>query len=121
MTNECVYPFIESGVLRVSEAALEKLREFVSDGRLWLPNVPRLPAFVWADGNRVRQLGTNEWRELGPCLTLDRVERRKVPANCVHVVDGFEFVVSVRSQVYEFGAERLIDVDDAAPTGFVLR
>jgi hypothetical protein len=44
-----------------------------------------------------------------------------VPANCMHVADDFEFAVAMFPHVLARAVERVIDVDEAAPTGFVLK
>jgi hypothetical protein len=121
MPDEYVHPFVEPGVLRVSDAVVEKLREYAREHPLWPRDVPRLPTISWYDENRIRTPGTNEWRELGPGLMPGWSDTVTVPANCVHVVDGFEFAVEMLPHILARASERRIDSDDTAPTGFVLR
>lgn len=119
--DEYVNPFVEQGVLRVSHAVVEELRRYARERPIWPRDVPRLPTITWYDENRIRTPGTNQRRELGPGLMLGWSDTVKVPANCVHDAGGFEFAVEMHSHILARAKERLIDRDDAAPTGFVLR
>jgi hypothetical protein len=121
MSGEYVDPFVEPRVLRVTAAAVEKLRTYARERPLWPREVPRLPTIFWYDENRIRTPGTNQWRELGPGLMPGWSDAVNVPANCVHVADNFEFAVAMFPHILARAVERVIDVDDAAPAGFVLR
>jgi hypothetical protein len=47
MPDEYVHPFVESGVLRICDAVVEKLREYAREHPLWPRDVPRLPTISW--------------------------------------------------------------------------
>lgn len=121
MTDEYIHPFIEPGVLRVSDAVVEKLHTYARERPIWPRDVPRLPTIVWYDENYIRTPGTNQRRSLGPGLMPGWSDTVTVPANCVHEAGGFEFAVEIHRHILVRAVERLIDVDDAAPTGFVLK
>ena len=54
-------------------------------------------------------------------LDLGAYARSDVPPGAIHRVDGVAFVIKIPKEIYAASAERLIDVDPAAPSKFVLR
>ena len=69
----------------------------------------------------MREKGTNEWRDVGAGLDLAAYERWKISDTRIQSNDGVDIAFKVSPQVYERSAERLIDTDETAFSGLVLR
>lgn len=113
--------FAPPGVVSVSAAALALARDFDEDTRRVRSAHPWVLAFDWADSRIVRMPKGGPRHELGPGLDLVAYEPADVPPDVVQTIDGLTFAVRIPSNIYERSRERLIDVDDAAPTKLVLR
>jgi hypothetical protein len=111
--------FIAPGTIRVSEAALQKAREFAAASGAG-PGGSRVVAFDWAQSIAVGSRGGPS-REVGPCLILGAYERNDVPPGFTERVGRFEFAVRMPLEVLAKSTERLIDIDDSKPFQLVLR
>lgn len=125
MTNTVSTPpegwFTPPGTLRISDAALELAREFREQARQAAPDEDWVISFDWADSRRFREKGTNEWRDVGGGLDLTAYERWKIQARYIQKIDDVDIVVKIPAPVWERSAERLIDADESAFSGLVLR
>jgi hypothetical protein len=113
--------FAPPGTLRVSASALQVARQFRDQARQAVPDEDWVVCFDWADSRRVRTKGTNEWRDVGAGLDLTAYERWKISDTHIQSIDGVDIAFKVPPQVYERSAERLIDTDETAFSGLVLR
>lgn len=80
-----------------------------------------LGSFDWADSRRVREAGTNAWRDLGAGIDLTAYEAEKVKAALTETLGGIRVAVKIPRTVWEAAGERLIDKDEAAFSGLALR
>jgi hypothetical protein len=112
--------FIELGVVRVSDAALQMAREFggVSGAG---PGGRRVATFDWAQTITISDRGGAPEREVGPCFILGAYEREDVPPDCIVRVGRFQYAIRMPREVLAQGAERLIDADESVPFGLVFR
>jgi len=115
------YWFAPLGTLRVSASALQLARLFRDQAKQAVPDEDWVVCFDWADSRRVRTKGTNEWRDVGAGLDLTAYERWKISDTHIQSIDGVDIAFKVPPQVYERSAERLIDTDETAFSGLVLR
>jgi hypothetical protein len=112
--------FIELGIVRVSDAALQMAREFggVSGAG---PGGRRVATFDWAQSITISDRAGAPEREVGPCFTLGAFEREDVPPGCIEQVGGFHYAIHMPREVLALGAERMIDTDESVPFGLVFR
>lgn len=115
------YWFAPLGTLRVSTSALQLARLFRDQAKQAVPDEDWVVCFDWADSRRVRTKGTNEWRDVGAGLDPTAYERWKISDTHIQSIDGVDIAFKVPPQVYERSAERLIDTDETAFSGLVLR
>lgn len=113
--------FTPPGKLRVSASALELAREFREQARQAAPDEDWIISFDWSDSRRIREKGSNEWRDIGAGLDLTAYERRKIRDDHIQRMEGMDIVMKVPAPVWEKSAERLIDTDETAFSGLVLR
>jgi hypothetical protein len=113
--------FSPPGIVTVSHAAMALAKAFEAEARKNHPHETWIVAFDWADSRRVRDRGTNNWRDLGAGLDLAAYESWKVPAKNIHETEGFRFAVKIPGQILEASPEKLIDADATAVSGLVLR
>jgi hypothetical protein len=107
--------------VRVSAAALQMAREFGEQVRHARPERVRLVAFDWAISRGIRRRVDGPMEELGPGLDLVSFDAAHIPREAIHETDGFLYVVKIPREVYDFSAQRLIDVDEAKFGGLTLR
>ena len=113
--------FTSPGTVRVSAAALAMAKAFDDEVRDKHSAEDWIVAFDWGDSRRVRDRGTNNWRDLGAGLDLVAYERWKIPDNDIQELDGLRFAVKIPGQVVKASNERLIDTDKASVSGLALR
>jgi hypothetical protein len=113
--------FTPPGTLRISQAAVALAREFREHARRAAPDQDWVISFDWADSRRVREKGTNDWREVGSGLDLTAYQRDKVKNEFVETIDDIDFAMRVPRSIWETSNQRLIDTDPAAFSGLTLR
>lgn len=86
-----------------------------------MPNEDWVISFYWADSRSVRETDNSEWQEVQPGLDLAAYERWKVPEQYVWRVGDTDIAVKIPTVEWEKSAERLIDVDESAFSGLILR
>jgi hypothetical protein len=113
--------FTPPGTLRISTSALELAREFRDQARESQPDEDWIVSYDWADSRRVREKGSNDWRDLGAGLDLTAYERWKIPEKHIQKTGDLEIVVKIPPQIWQKSKERLIDTDDTIFSGLILR
>lgn len=112
--------FIETGIVRVSDAALQMAREFAGVSRAG-PSGRRVATFDWAQSITISDHAGAPEREVGPCFILGAYEREDVPPDCIERVGRFQYAIRMPREVLAQGAERIIDADESVPFGLVFR
>ena len=112
--------FIARGSVRASDAALKLAQDFAASSGAGVVG-HRVATFDWAQSIEIGDDAGAPLREVGPCLILAAYERKDVPPDCIERIGRFEYAVRMPREVKAQAAERLIDVDRAAPFGLVLR
>jgi hypothetical protein len=120
--NDRLDGFAPPGIISVSAAALQMARDFADVLKREKPNEDWIACFDWADtrGMRFPRPG-GPMQELGPDCDLAGYERRRVPDDALHSVEGGAFAIKIPSRVWLNSAERLIDADPNASSGLTLR
>lgn len=113
--------FTPPGVVRISSSALELARAFRTQAIQTQPEADWVISFDWSDSRRIREKGANIWRDVGAGLDLTAYETHQVPSGVVQLVDDLSVAIKIPSQIWEASAERLIDTDERAFSGLVLR
>ena len=113
--------FTPLGTLRISQAAVALAREFREHARRVAPDEDWVISFDWADSRRVREKGTNDWREVGSGIDLTAYERDKIKNEFIETIDDIDFAMRVPRSIWETSNQRLIDTDSAAFSGLILR
>jgi hypothetical protein len=113
--------FTPPGTLRMSTSALQLARQFRAQAKGAEPDEDWIISFDWADSRRVREKGSNEWRDLGSGIDLTAYERWKIADKHIQTLAELEFVVKIPPRIWENSIERLIDTDADAVSGLVLR
>lgn len=113
--------FTPPGTLHISPNAVALARAFREHARRAAPDEDWVISFDWADSRRVREKGTNDWREVGSGLDLTAYERGKIKNEFVETIDDIDFAMRVPRSIWETSDQRLIDTDPAAFSGLVLK
>ncbi len=110
--------FIEPGIVRVSEAALQLAQEFATASGAG-PDGRRVATFDWAQSITISDHAGAPEQEVGPCFILGAYEREDVPPDCIARVGQFQYAIRMPRDVLAPGGERMIDGDTSAPFGLV--
>jgi hypothetical protein len=114
--------FTRPGIINVSAAALQMARDFSDFLKQEKPNEDWIACFDWADSRAMRfPRPGGPMQELGPGFDLAGYERRKVPDDAMHSIEGVTFAIKVPSRVWLNSAKRLIDADPSNGSGLTLR
>jgi hypothetical protein len=113
--------FTPAGAIEISASALALARAFHEQVRKAVPDEDWVISFDWADSRSVRETGNGQWREVQPGLDLAAYERWKVPEQYVRRVGDTDIAVKIPTAEWEKSVERLIDVDESAFSGLILR
>ncbi len=125
MTANSAYPpddwFTPLGAVGISASAVDLARAFHEQVKKAVPEEDWVISFDWADSRSMREAQGSEWQEVQPGLDLAAYERWKVPEQYIRRVGETDIAVKLPSDEWEKSAERLIDTDEAAFSGLVLR
>jgi hypothetical protein len=120
--NDRVDGFVPPGIINVSVTALRMARDFADFLKQERPNEDWVACFDWADSRAMRfPRPGGPMQQLGPGCELAGYERRQVPDDAIHSIEGVTFAIKIPSRVWLNSAKRLIDADPSVGAGLTLR
>ncbi len=118
--NQDIGNYNVPGTVRVSDAALERAREFAEALSATGPNSRFLVVFHWSTA-RSERFPDGKENHYGPGLDLGADRRETYPAAALNDGGGFQYAIYIPKDVLEASEHRLIDFEPTEWGKLVLR
>jgi hypothetical protein len=110
-TTSHLNAFAPPGAFDIASAAMRLARSFLAEARISWPEADWIVAFDWADSRRFREKGSaSVWHDLGAGFDIAAFDRKDVPSDAIHFIDGTELLIKIPESVWKTDGRRIIDV-----------